>query len=427
MADVENLDVATVIDRALQFCPSDVEPLLEYLEMGEVASIGGSSKSKAGMIVKRLRAMGSNDLATFFRGGEGVGYEEVVYDVGRKLKAGVTVEATLAANEHEILKTVFANALDQMSESEKRELMRSMEVSGGDFPTGAAGVLLTQILLNKLGGFAVYRMSVVVANLVSRALLNRGLSLAANAALTRTVGVFLGPVGWIVTGAWLLVDLAGPAFRKTVPAVIHIAMLREMVRNRVTIGVVGDGATGKDALIRSVFGLDTGGVDPVAGSTSETQVYQLGDSGAVYLVNYPGFNDVRPQVNKFTADFLDHTDAFLMVADISRGISGTDAAILRRVQAYGRPVLVCLNKVDLPREGDKGKLLAAARERLKGAKMVETAFDPDKRLGQASPSGVTRVHRWVCEQVAREGKQTVHIPRSEYVSAQAVLPLTSGR
>ena len=75
MADVENLDVATVIDRALQFCPSDVEPLLEYLEMGEVASIGGSSKSKAGMIVKRLRAMGSNDLATFFRGGEGVGYE----------------------------------------------------------------------------------------------------------------------------------------------------------------------------------------------------------------------------------------------------------------------------------------------------------------------------------------------------------------
>jgi hypothetical protein len=115
-----------------------------------------------------------------------------------------------------------------MSEEERRELLRAMDLDPG-LAAGAA-VPAVAVIAGELGGFATYQLAVIVANAVARALLGRGLSFAAGAALTRALGVVLGPVGWIASGAWLAIDLAGPAYRKTVPAVIQVAALREAAR-----------------------------------------------------------------------------------------------------------------------------------------------------------------------------------------------------
>ena len=60
-----------------------------------------------------------------------------------------------------------------------------------------------------------------------KAILGRGLSLAGNAALTRTMSVQLARIGWTITGLWTAIDIAGPAYRVTIPAVIHVAVLRQ--------------------------------------------------------------------------------------------------------------------------------------------------------------------------------------------------------
>lgn len=59
-----------------------------------------------------------------------------------------------------------------------------------------------------------------------KVLIGRGLSIAGNAALTRTMTILTGPIGWAITGLWTAIDIAGPAFRVTIPAVIQIAYLR---------------------------------------------------------------------------------------------------------------------------------------------------------------------------------------------------------
>lgn len=59
-----------------------------------------------------------------------------------------------------------------------------------------------------------------------KAIFQRGLSLGANAALTRGLSILTGPVGWIITGALVSINLAGPAYRVTVPACVLIAALR---------------------------------------------------------------------------------------------------------------------------------------------------------------------------------------------------------
>lgn len=137
------------------------------------------------------------------------------------------------------------------------------------------------------------------------------------------------------------------------PAVIHVAMLRQIVQSRVVVGVVGEGSVGKDALLKSVFSIDTNNVNPVSGSTSETEIYNWDPSGKgiptdmTRIVNFPGFNDTQYEVNEQTRDHLNHADVFLMVVDITRGITDVEVKSLKNLANLGRPILVCLNKIDL--------------------------------------------------------------------------------
>ncbi|HEV7442485.1 MAG TPA: hypothetical protein VGO18_07800, partial [Steroidobacteraceae bacterium] len=335
MTTQKTLSLVDVIHRTASYSVEDIQPLLKYLDL-KPESRDLTSRDAAQEIADHLRNMGSNDIARLFRGGDGVAYEEVVRDVGEKLKAeGVSPSNAVTRNEELIIEKIFADTLNSMSEEEKRVLFRSMNLDVKDVPLASGSAVLMPILLRQFGGFATYRFAVIIANMVSRALLGTGLSFATNAVITRTVGTLLGPIGWIATGAWLAVDLAGPAFRKTVPAVLYVAALRLTLANRLSIGVVGDGSTGKDTLIEKVFGIPTT-AHPVAGSTSEVVRYDLGGGGDAFVTNYPGFNDYRARVNASTDEALHYTDAFLLVMDATRGISGTDVALLAKVLALGR-------------------------------------------------------------------------------------------
>ncbi|RKV32342.1 flagellar biosynthesis protein FlgG [Helicobacter pylori] len=45
-------------------------------------------------------------------------------------------------------------------------------------------------------------------------------------ALKKTLGILVGPIGWVITGALVSVNLVGSAYRVTVPACVLVATLR---------------------------------------------------------------------------------------------------------------------------------------------------------------------------------------------------------
>jgi uncharacterized protein YaaW (UPF0174 family) len=68
-----------------------------------------------------------------------------------------------------------------------------------------------------------YQASTLIASVVAKQLLGHGAGFVAG----RFGTLLLGPVGWVLAGIWTAVDVAGPAYRVTVPCTLHIAMLRQ--------------------------------------------------------------------------------------------------------------------------------------------------------------------------------------------------------
>ena len=178
------------------------------------------------LIAAEIQCFGANSFATMLRGGEGVLYREVLQDVCDKAKVNYNKNQPVKSIEEQVLIKLLGDAMGKMSEADRAEFATLVGLNAAKTLSPESMMAAAQAAFTA-GGFQSYRMALMVANGVSRALLGRGLTLVANATLTRTLGIISGPIGWAVTGAWTAIDLAGPAFRVTLPAVIHVALLRK--------------------------------------------------------------------------------------------------------------------------------------------------------------------------------------------------------
>ena len=175
-------------------------------------------------IAAELQCFGGNSFANFFRGGEGVPYREVLCDVCDKLKVNYNSDASISVIEMNLLCKILINALDEMDDEQMKELIDNLDIKVNHFTKQAVVAALQMMILQT--GFSPYKISVIVANAVARTLLGRGISVVGNAALTRAISIFAGPVGIALNALWLAVDIAGPAYRVTIPAVIQVAYIR---------------------------------------------------------------------------------------------------------------------------------------------------------------------------------------------------------
>lgn len=176
-------------------------------------------------IAGEIQCFGANSVATLFRGGEGVSYREVLTDVCDRLKVNYSKEATIESIEENLLMKIVTDAINKMTDAEVRELAESVGFtkisSSKEFLLGAFQAVF------KAGGFKSYQLTAIIVNAVLKALIGRGLSFAATGTMMRALSVMTGPIGWTITGVWTILDIASPAYRITIPAVIQVAFLRK--------------------------------------------------------------------------------------------------------------------------------------------------------------------------------------------------------
>lgn len=179
-------------------------------------------------IADELQLNGGNTFANIFRGFQGVEYKEILIDVCNKLKVPFNKYSDVEVIELCLLQTILINSLEDMSEEELAKLISEMNIPNQG--VGKQAMIAAIQIAIKRGGFSSYKLAVIVANAICKALLGRGLSIAANAALTRWLSIFAGPIGWTAVAVWTAIDIAGPAYRITIPAVIQVAYIRAKVK-----------------------------------------------------------------------------------------------------------------------------------------------------------------------------------------------------
>jgi len=177
-------------------------------------------------IVEELQRFGGNSFANILRLGKGVLYKEILTDVCDKLKVNYNKNSSVEKIETNLLMKILEDALEKMSNEERKELAKSIGLKNTQNFSAQAMTGIFQAVF-RAGGFKSYQLTVIIVNAILKALIGRGLSLGANAALTRTMAILTGPIGWVITGLWTAIDIAGPAYRVTIPAVIEISALRQ--------------------------------------------------------------------------------------------------------------------------------------------------------------------------------------------------------
>ena len=177
-------------------------------------------------VAAEIQCFGANSFVTMLRGGEGVLYKEILQDVCDKFKVNYNKNQSIESIENQLLIKLMGDATEKMSETDRLEYSKLVGINAAKNLSTEGIMVATQAAI-KAGGFQSYRIALIVANSVSRAILGRGLTFAANATLTRTIGIYAGPIGWAITGALTALDISGPAFRVTLPAVINIALIRK--------------------------------------------------------------------------------------------------------------------------------------------------------------------------------------------------------
>jgi uncharacterized protein YaaW (UPF0174 family) len=184
-------------------------------------------------IAAELQRFGANTIATRLRKGRGRTYRAILIDAARKSDIRARQKDKTEDIELRIIHAFLGRAWQKMPERQHQELIDSIRVepSSGVKAAGATGSFQALV---QAGGFGPYELAVIAANGVAKLLLGHGLSLPANAALTKSLSIFAGPLGIVFSALWLGLLAAGPAYRVIMPCILQVALIRQaaLVRER---------------------------------------------------------------------------------------------------------------------------------------------------------------------------------------------------
>lgn len=171
-------------------------------------------------IINELQLFGGNSIANSVRK-HGVSYRTILEDVCDLLKVNYQKNIPTDLLEQYLLQKVLVMSVDKMSENDIHHISEKLTKEE----------LKNQIGLLKAGSPLFIKLTtMIIGNLAVKYGLKQAAGFVAKFAGGRMFALLTGPVGWIIAGVWTAVDIAGPAYRVTVPCTLTIAYLRTVYR-----------------------------------------------------------------------------------------------------------------------------------------------------------------------------------------------------
>lgn len=183
------------------------------------------------LIAAELQKYGGHTWMNIARGGRGVTYYNIIRYACKKLKVTCSDGDTTEILEGKVLVKILEDSIQKMNHEQLKQLVKELNIPTQKLTKQGVTIAL-QVLIKK-GGFSSYKIAVIVANAVSRALFKRGLSFTAGHTLTKSMAILAGPIGLSISALWVLFDIGAPASRVVIPAVIHVAYMRTKMNENI--------------------------------------------------------------------------------------------------------------------------------------------------------------------------------------------------
>lgn len=183
------------------------------------------------LIAEELQLFGGNTVANMIRG-EGVLYREILIDVCEKVGVKTDYNVPIVEIENALIAKVFANSWEKMTDDERNEIKKDLQLNSADNDT----ISLQAIEAGIAKGHFSYQVSMLIASSFANAVLGTNIALLAGFAgavgASRLIGALAGPLGVLITSIFTVPMLSGPAYRVTLPAVIQVAAIRQQLLNK---------------------------------------------------------------------------------------------------------------------------------------------------------------------------------------------------
>jgi len=175
-------------------------------------------------IEEELRKFGSNTVRTFCRKGEADSYETIVRRVCKRMGVKVNDCDNTLTMERELLTTICEQTTSKLSDEELRKLADKAEIPHKSLNHQ---MLVSAILFAiRRNTYLLTEMIYYVTYRIANMLLGRWITIMGMSTVGRYLSIAAGPVGWAVVAGWTLSDIASPAYRIMIPAVIMVASMR---------------------------------------------------------------------------------------------------------------------------------------------------------------------------------------------------------
>jgi uncharacterized protein YaaW (UPF0174 family) len=181
-------------------------------------------------IACEIQCFGANTFATLWRRGHGVEYRKILFDVCSIMRVDFDPNSSVGLIELNMLLKIMIDSIEKKTAEQLKELVVELKLNTTDFTKQA--VIAAIQAGARSSGFLAFRIASIVANQGARPFAALGLSLSASAVNERGFYISTGLIGRIITALWNTYEMAGPAFRVTIPCVIQIAFLRLKVQNQ---------------------------------------------------------------------------------------------------------------------------------------------------------------------------------------------------
>lgn len=186
-----------------------------------------------GTIMDEYQKFGTNTVVNMF--GKPKSYKEILCDVSKKMNVKFDEDFSTSTIETLLLERILLDIWEAASPEEKVALKKEMKEKYGNIPRDDVPILLEVF---RTDGVGAYKIILMIEDALAIKTLGRGVKSAAKFALVRLFGSLLGgPISLVLNTYFAITDIAGPAYRVTIPCTVLIAAMRKKIEIKERLNV----------------------------------------------------------------------------------------------------------------------------------------------------------------------------------------------